>query len=86
MADIDLRRAARLVTGLHESDYDAVKLVMVEVQRADRWQPFAMACAVVSRILLTKIDEAEDDEGAIALWLAAAVEQVANDGDCWWVE
>ena len=40
----------------------------------------SMACALVSRILLTKIDEAEEDEGATALWLHSAAEQLISDG------
>ena len=39
----------------------------------------SMACALVARIVLTKVDEAEEDEGTIALWLHSAAEQLIND-------
>ena len=88
MAEVDLRRGARMVTALTESDYDAVRLVMVEVQKADRWRDLAIANAVIARIILTRLDEIADgygDADMFGLWLAAADEQVAADGDAWWL-
>ncbi len=62
-----------------------MRRVAVEVQKLDRWSELALSCGLINRIVLTKVDEAEDDEGAIALWLHAAVEQI-GDGDAWWIE
>ena len=80
----DLRRAARFCIGLYEDDTDTSKRVAFETAKLDRWAELAMACALMTRIVLTKVDQIDD--GAIALWLHAAVEQITDDGDAWWIE
>lgn len=80
----DLRRAVRYVVALYENDSDTMRRVAVEVQSLGRWCELALATGLVTRVALTKIDEAEDDDGAISLWLHAAVEQI-TDGDAWWI-
>lgn len=80
----DLRRAARYVVSLYEDDSDATRRVAEEVQKLDRWSELALACGLVARVVLTKVDEAEEDDGAISLWLHAAVEQI-TDGHAWWI-
>ncbi|MBV5244339.1 hypothetical protein KUF57_12420 [Mycolicibacterium sp. PAM1] len=76
----DLRRAARLVVSIYENDVDTTRRASEEAHRLRRWAETALGCALVARVVLTKVDEAEDDEGSIALWLHAAVEQI-TDGD-----
>lgn len=80
----DLRRAARFCIGLYESDDDAARRVAVETAKLDRWAELALACGLMARIVLSKVDQIDD--GAIALWLHAAVEQITDDGDAWWIE
>ena len=80
----DLRRAARYVISLYENDIDTTRRVAEEVQTLDRWSETAMAAGLVARVVLSKVDVAEDDDGAIALWLHAAIEQI-TDGDAWWI-
>ena len=76
----DLRRGARFCVAVYESDIHGQELVGLEVGREKRWMQHSMACALICRVVLTKVDEAEDDEGAIALWLHSAVEQLIGDG------
>lgn len=76
----DLRRGARYCVAVYESDLQVQKLVAIEVGREKRWMEHSMACALICRVVLTKVDEAEEDEGAIALWLHSAVEQLIGDG------
>lgn len=80
----DLRRAARYVVSLYENDSDTTRRVAEEVQKLDRWSELALAAGLVARVVLTKVDEAEQDDGAISLWLHAAIEQI-TDGDAWWI-
>lgn len=80
----DLRRAARYCVAIYEDDNDTMRRVAVEVQKLDRWSELALSCGLINRIVLTKVDEGADDEGSIALWLHAAVEQI-TDGDAWWI-
>jgi hypothetical protein len=87
MADVDLRRAARMVAALTESDYEVVRLVMVEVQREHSWQAFAMAMAAVARMLTLDEPARPDvnDTAAFTMWLHGAVEHIATEGDAWWL-
>lgn len=82
----DVRRGARYVVALYESDGPVLRMVAEEAQRERRWSELALATGLIARVILTKIDEAEDDEGAIALWLHSAAEQILDDGDVWWIE
>lgn len=85
ITDEDLRRAVRYSVAIYENDNDAMRRVAAEVQQLGRWSELALACGLVTRVVLTKVDEAEDDDGAISLWLHAAIEQI-TDGDAWWIE
>jgi hypothetical protein len=78
----DLRRAARMVVAMHESDEVVLDLVASEVAAADRWPQHGLACAVVARVALSQIDE--DEDGALALWLHSAVEAALSGADAWW--
>lgn len=75
-----MRRAARFCVAVYERDAQVQKLVAEEVGREKRWMEHSFACALVARVVLTKVDEAEDDEGAITLWLHSAVDQLIGDG------
>lgn len=81
----DLRRAARYCIAIYESDGDTMRRVAEEVQLLGHWSELALSCGLINRIVLTKVDEADEDDGAIALWLHAAVEQI-GDGDAWWID
>jgi hypothetical protein len=81
----DLRRAKRFVIAFYENDQQVVDLVSREVHAARRWMQHGLACAVVARAVLLQIDEDERDEGALALWLHAAIEQLIGEGDAWWL-
>lgn len=80
----DLRRAVRYCVAIYEVDGDTMRRVAEEVQKLDRWSELALSCGLVNRVLLTKVDQADEDDGAVALWLHAAVEQIVDDGDAWW--
>jgi hypothetical protein len=82
----DLRRAARYVIALYESDNPVLRMVTQEAQREHRWAELALSTGLIARVILTKVDEAEEDDGAIALWLHTAVEQIVDDGDAWWID
>lgn len=77
----DLRRATRLIVALKEGDPTVQKMVCGEVHRLGRWHDMALATAVVARIVLLQIDEDDQDEGAIALWLHNRVESLIDSGD-----
>ncbi|MCU1615958.1 MAG: hypothetical protein JWO98_3498 [Frankiales bacterium] len=85
ITDDDLRRAVRLIVAIRESDMQVQTLVAGEVQKLDRWMPMALACAVVARTVLLQIDEEPRDEGALTMWLHAAIEQVIQGEDAWWL-
>lgn len=75
----DLRRAVRMVVASAMDDDDVQRMVSIEVGRLDRWQHMAMACTLVARTVLLQIDEDHQDEGAMALWLHATIEQIIAD-------
>ncbi|MDO3636008.1 hypothetical protein [Mycolicibacterium arseniciresistens] len=77
----DLRRGERFCIALYENNPQIQQLVAVEVGRENRWREHAMACALIARIALTRdTDDLGEGEGAVALWLHAAVEQLIGDG------
>lgn len=80
----DLRRAVRLVVAVRESDLQVQTMVAQEVERLGRWREMALASAIVARTVLLQIDEEPRDEGALTMWLHAAIEQVI-EGGAWWI-
>ncbi|MGP4056635.1 hypothetical protein ACTWP6_17725 [Mycobacterium sp. 4D054] len=84
-SDDDLRRAVRLVVAIRESDMQVQKMVAGEVERLGRWRELALASAIVARTVLLQIDEEPRDEGALTMWLHAAIEQLI-DGGAWWLD